>query len=176
MDWTLRLADENDVPALEKLIPLSVRTLQAPFYSAAQMDAALGPIFSVDRQLIRDGTFFVAEQCGQIVGCGGWSKRSASFGSDRHRAAADDNQLDPKYDPARIRAFFVHPDYARRGIGRSLLLACETAARNAGFARFELVATLAGEPLYAAVGYSVVERFDISMADGLKLPAVKMAK
>jgi N-acetylglutamate synthase-like GNAT family acetyltransferase len=176
MDWTLRLADENDVPALEKLIPLSVRTLQAPYYSVSQMDAALGPLFGVDRQLIRDGTFFLAEQHGQIIGCGGWSKRTASFGSDRHRAAADDNQLDPKYDPARIRAFFVHPDCARRGIGRGIVLACEAAARSTGFTRFELVATLAGEPLYAALGYSVVERFEVSMVGDLKLPVVKMAK
>ena len=129
MDWKLRLAKESDVPSLEKLIPLSVRTLQAPYYSAAQMEAALGPVFGVDRQLIRDGTFFVAEQSGQIIGCGGWSKRRASFGGDQHQSAADSGQLDPKEDAARIRAFFVHPDWARRGIGRSIL-ACLRSRRS----------------------------------------------
>jgi N-acetylglutamate synthase-like GNAT family acetyltransferase len=176
MNWTLRLANENDVPSLEKLIPLSVRTLQSPYYSAAQMEAALGPVFGVDRQLIRDGTFFVAEQSGQIIGCGGWSKRRASFGGDQHRNPDDTDQLDPKIDAARIRAFFIHPDWARRGIGRSILLACEAAARAAGFTRIELVATLAGEPLYAAFGYSVIERFEIPLSGGLKLPAVSMVK
>jgi N-acetylglutamate synthase-like GNAT family acetyltransferase len=176
MDWTLRLAVENDVPSLEKLIPLSVRTLQAPYYSAAQMEAALGPVFGVDRQLIRDGTFFVAEQSGQIIGCGGWSKRRASFGGDQHRNPDDGDQLNPQKEAARIRAFFIHPDWARRGIGRSILLACEAAARAAGFTRIELVATLAGEPLYAAFGYSVIERFEIPLSDGLKLPAVSMVK
>ena len=176
MDWTLRLADENDVPSLEKLIPLSVRALQSPYYSAAQMEAALGPVFGVDRQLIKDGTYFVVEQAGQIIGCGGWSKRRASFGSDQHQNPADSEQLNPKQDAARIRAFFVHPDWARRGIGRSILFACEAAARAAGFTRLELVATLAGEPLYAAFGYSVIERFEIPLSGELKLPAVSMAK
>lgn len=176
MSWELRLAKEEDIPALEKLIPLSVRALQAPYYSAAQMDAAIGPIFGVDRQLISDGTFFVAEESGQMVGCGGWSKRRAGFGSDQNRTGSDFDELDPRKDAARIRAFFVHPDWARRGIGRSILLACEEAARNAGFTKFEPVATLAGEPLYAALGYSVVERYEIPMAGGLELPVVKMAK
>src|ERR1700677_1328376 len=161
MDWTLRLADKKDIPAMQKLIPLSVRVLQAPYYSAAQMEAALGPVFGVDRQLISDGTYFVAEQSGQVVGCGGWSKRRAVFGSDQHRNTDDTGELYPARDAARPRAFFVHPDWARRGIGRGILLACESAARAAGFTRFELVATLAGEPLYAAFGYSVVERYEI---------------
>ena len=176
MDWTLRVAGENDVPAIEKLIPLSVRALQAPYYSAAQMDAALGPVFGVDRQLIRDGTFFVVELRGQIIGCGGWSKRRAVFGGDRHRSHDDSDQLNPKQDLARIRAFFVHPVWARRGIGRGILLACEAAARAAGFTRFELVATLAGEPLYAASGYSVVQRYEVPLNGGLKLPVVRMVK
>jgi predicted N-acetyltransferase YhbS len=176
MDWTLRLAVENDVPAIDQLIPLSVRVLQAPYYSTAQMEAALGPVFGVDRQLIRDGTFFVAEARGQIVGCGGWSKRRAAFGSDQHQNKSDAAELNPKQDPARIRAFFVHPDWARRGIGRGILAACEAAARAAGFSRFELVATLAGEPLYAAFGYSVMERYEVPLRGELKLPVVRMAK
>lgn len=175
LHWELRLASAKDIPALEVLIPLSVRSLQAAHYSPAQMAAALGPVFGVDRQLILDGTYFVAEQQGQIVGGGGWSRRKAMFGGDRDRAGAD-ALLDPKSEPARIRAFFIHPAWARRGIGRSILAACEAAIRQAGFQAIELVATLAGEPLYAANGYSVIERYDVLMADGLTLPVVRMAK
>jgi len=176
MDWTLRLAAITDIPALEELIPLSVRTLQAAHYSPAQMQAALGPVFGVDRQLIDDGTYFVAESEGQLAGCGGWSKRKSLFGGNKDRRETTENQLDPKNDAARIRAFFVHPNWARRGIGRSLLEACESAILEAGFSKAELVATLAGEPLYASFGYTVVERFDIPLANGLGLPAVRMKK
>jgi GNAT superfamily N-acetyltransferase len=175
-NWQLRLARETDIPALEQLIPLSVRTLQAAYYSAAQMEAALGPVFGVDRQLIRDETYFVAENCGQIAGCGGWSKRKSLFGSDGGRDESQNPLLDPAGDPARIRAFFVHPDHARRGIGRAILRACETGILQAGFRRIELVATLAGEPLYARHDYRAVERFDIPLAHGLGLPVVRMSK
>ena len=175
MNWTPRLAHERDIPALELLIPLSVRTLQAPYYSAAQMDAAIGPVFGVDRQLIRDATYFVVEDGGQIVGCGGWSKRKTMYGGDRGRAG-EDPELDPRRDAARVRAFFVHPQWARRGIGRSILVTCEGEALKAGFQRAELVATLAGEALYAAFGYAVVERYEAPMTGGLSLPVVRMAK
>lgn len=174
-NWPLRLACEKDIPALEVLIPLSVRVLQAAHYSTAQMEAALGPVFGVDRQLILDGTYFIVEEHGQILGCGGWSRRKAMFGGDRDRAG-EDGLLDPKSEPARIRAFFIHPYWARRGIGRSILAACEAAIYQAGFQTIELVATLAGEPLYAANGYSVVERYEVPMSDGLTLPVVRMVK
>jgi GNAT superfamily N-acetyltransferase len=173
--FAIRLARQDDIPALEVLIPLSVRVLQAPFYLPAQMEAALGPVFGVDRQLISDGTYFVVEHSGHIVGCGGWSRRRAEFGGDRARSA-EDAALDPAHDPARIRAFFVHPDWARRGIGRSILSACESAICAAGFRDAVLVATLAGEPLYASFGYSVAERYEIPLSDGLVLPAVRMVK
>ena len=107
-DWSLRLARETDVPALEELIPLSVRALQAPYYSTAQMDSALGSVFGVDRQLIRDGTYFVVERNNELIGCGGWSKRKTLFGSD-HQTGRDDAELNPARDAARIRAFFIHP-------------------------------------------------------------------
>ena len=175
MNWNLRLARMDDVPALEELIPLSVRALQAAHYSPAQMEAALGPVFGVDRQLIADGTYFVAEHDGQIVGCGGWSKRKAIFGGDRARPGADE-LIDPAREPARIRAFFIHPDWARRGIGRAILSACESAIIAAGFPNAELVATLAGEPLYAAFAYGVVERYEVPLPGGLTLPVVKMRK
>jgi GNAT superfamily N-acetyltransferase len=165
----------DDVPALEALIPLSVRALQSQNYSPAQMEAALGPVFGVDRQLIADGTYFVAEKAGRIVGCGGWSRRKAVFGGDRARTGADE-LIDPSRDAARIRAFFVHPDFARRGIGRAILAACESEIVAADFSTAELVATLAGEPLYAAFAYGVVERFDVPMSGGLKLPVVRMRK
>jgi GNAT superfamily N-acetyltransferase len=176
MNWALRLAREDDIPALEELIPLSVRSLQASHYSAAQMTAALGPVFGVDRQLIADGTYFVAEHQGQVVGCGGWSKRKSLFGGDRARKETDEAQLDPERDPARIRAFFVHPAWARRGIGRSILMACEQAILEARFKTVDLVATLAGEPLYASFDYTVVERYEIALPNGLSLPAVRMTK
>jgi GNAT superfamily N-acetyltransferase len=172
---SLRLAREADIPALEVLIPLSVRALQAAHYSPAQMEAALGPVFGVDHQLIFDGTFFVAELHSRIVGCGGWSRRKAMFGGDRDRPG-EDALLDPKRDAARIRAFFIHPDSARRGIGRSILIACEAAIQKAGFLSAELVATLTGELLYASSGYNVIERYEVAMSGGLTLPVVRMAK
>ncbi len=172
----LRLAHEADIPALEELIPLSVRALQVEHYSPAQMEAALGPIFGVDRQLIRDGTYFVVEADGRIIGCGGWSKRKSLFGGDAHRTGGEDELLDPKRDAARVRAFFVHPDFARRGTGREILKACEAALVAAGFRTAELSATLAGEPLYAAFDFQVTERYEIKMAGGLGLPVVLMRK
>ena len=173
---TIRLAAAADIPALEALIPLSAHALQAAHYSPAHIEAALGPVFGVDRQLISDGTYFVAEEAGQIVGCGGWSRRQTLFGGDSGRAEEEDALLDPRADPARIRAFFVHPAWARHGIGRRLLAACEQAAEEAGFHALELVATLTGEPLYAAFAYRVAERYEIALPNGLALPVVRMRK
>jgi len=139
------------------------------------MEAALGPVFGVDRQLVRDGTYYVVERNGQIVGCGGWSKRKSLYGGDSGRSG-EDAELDPHRDPARVRAFFVHPAWARRGIGRSIMVACERAIIEAGFRSVDIVATLAGEPLYSTFGYAVVERYEIPMTGGLGLPAVRMTK
>ena len=175
VDWKPRLAREEDIPALEALIPVSVRVLQAPYYSAAQMEAALGPVFGVDKQLIRDGTYFVVENDAQVVGCGGWSKRKTLFGGDQTKAV-EDPLLNPETEPARIRAFFIHPDYARRGIAGRIIETCEQAARAAGFTSIELAATLPGEPLYIAFGYHAIERFDIPLPDGLGLPVARMRK
>ena len=174
-DWRPRLAGEADIPALERLIPFSVRKLHALYYSQRQIEAALGPVFGVDRQLILDGSYFVVDHEREIIGCGGWSRRKSLFGSD-HGRATEDEQLDPAIDAARVRAFFVHPGWARRGIGRSIMKMCEQAIRQAGFRRVEIVATLAGEPLYATFGYAVIHRYDIPLADGLNLPAVRMTK
>lgn len=171
----LRLATDADVPVLERLIDLSARVLQKDHYSREQLDVAIGPVFGVDRRLIEDGTFFVVEHDGEIVGCGGWSRRKAMYGGDRDRVG-EDGVLDWRIDPARIRAFFIHPEWTRRGIGRRILAECEAAIRAAGFARAELVATLTGEPLYASAGYEVLERVDAPLPNGLKLPVVRMGK
>jgi N-acetylglutamate synthase-like GNAT family acetyltransferase len=173
--WIIRQANEGDIPALEVLIPLSVRTLHRAYYSPAQIEAALGPVFGVDSQLIRDGTYYVAEANSRIVACGGWGRRKTMYGGDRDRPEAA-ALLDPNTEAARIRAFFVHPDWVRRGIGREILITCERALSHAGFRRAELVATLAGELLYSAFGYQVVERYEAPMAGNLSLPVVKMEK
>ncbi len=173
--WHPRLAREDDIPVLEKLIEDSVRQLLPEHYSAEVLEASLGPTFGVDTQLIRDGTYFVIEHEGIIVACGGWSRRETLYGWDRHRSH-EQPLLDPAHDSARIRAFFVHPAWARRGLGRAMLAASEAAARAAGFKRVILVGTLAGEKLYAAHGYVVEDRFDAPLREGLVLPVVRMGK
>ena len=175
MEWNVRLAREEDISALESLIPVSVRELQAAYYSPAQMTGALGSVFGVDRQLILDGTFFVVEENQKIAGCGGWSRRRSHYGADCGRKD-EDPLINPETEPARIRAFFVHPAFARRGIGRHIMQACESAIRAAGFRMAGIVATLAGEPLFAAFGYEAVERYEIVLSNGLGLPVVRMTK
>jgi len=175
MPATIRNALLTDIPALEVLIPDSVRTLQAGYYTTEQMEGALGTVFGVDTQLIRDGTYFVAEADSVIVGCGGWSRRKTLFGSD-NVPQKDDAWLNPERDAARIRAFLIHPAWVRRGIGSQILETCEAAARAEGFSRFELVATLPGEPMYRARGFLAVERFEVPLPNGASLPVVKMIK
>ena len=175
MALVVRLATEQDIPILTHLIPESVRTLSVGYYTDRQIESELVHIFGVDSQLIADGTYYVVVADDQIVGCGGWSKRKTLYGGDQMKGDADD-LLDPAHDAARIRAFFVHPEWTRRGIGRRIIEACEVAARHEGFRRMELGATLPGEPLYAAMGYTVTERFAIAMPDGESLPAAHMVK
>jgi len=175
MDWALRLASADDIPKLETLIECSVRELQAADYSAAQMDGALGSVFGVDRQLIVDQTYFVAQHEGAIIACGGWSKRASLFGSDAGRAT-EDALLDPVQDAARIRAFFVHPGHARCGLGRAILFACEETIRASHFRSIELVATLPGVPFYRAFEYEAGEQYEVPLVNGLSLPVVRMSK
>lgn len=175
MIWAIRVATFEDVPELERLIPLSVHSLQANCYSKSQREAALGPVFAVDRQLIADGTYFAVVHEEGIIGCGGWSKRASLFGGDSGRDT-EDPLLDPKEDAARVRAFFVHPNWARRGIGRALLAKCESAIIRAGFSRIELSATLAGLPLYLSGDYLEISRHDVPLQNGLVLPTMKMFK
>jgi predicted N-acetyltransferase YhbS len=175
MDILIRLAHPSEIPALEQLITRSVRALSVGYYTPEQIESALRYVFGVDTQLIADGTYFVAEANGEIAGCGGWSKRKTLYGGDKMKAA-EDTLLDPAREPARIRAFFVDPAWARRGIGRQIIAACEEAAGAAGFTQLELAATLPGEPLYAAVGYQAIERLEVPMPDGVLVPIVKMGK
>ena len=173
---TLRLATSNDIPALKNLIDLSVRALSVDYYGHEQIESALKNVFGVDTQLIADQTYFVAEAGDRLVGGGGWSKRHTLFGGDQAKSNATDALLSPGEQPARLRAFYVHPEWSRRGIGRLITKACETAAHSSGFTRIELIATLPGQPLYEANGYEIVGPFEIPLPDGLSLPAFRMAK
>lgn len=157
MTFTLRKATLDDRPALSALIAASARGLSRGDYTDAQVEAALGAAFGVDSDLIRDGTYFVAESEGRIVGCGGWSRRRTLFGGDAQPGRLAE-LLDPARDSARIRAFFVHPESARTGIGRAILERCEAEARASGFRSAELLATLPGERFYRALGYTGRDR------------------
>lgn len=165
----------TDVPLLQTLIERSVRELQSADYTPRQIDGALESVFGVDTQLVAAGTYFVVQTQDLIVACGGWSKRRTLYGGDQWIAREDD-LLDPERDAAKIRAFFVHPDWIRRGIGTLLLDACEDAAHSLGFHRFEMGATLTGVPLYTARGYATVERLSVSLKNGESLPIVRMTK
>ena len=175
MEISIRVATMEDIPALQELIPESARGLSQGYYTSQQIESAIKYIFGVDTQLIADKTYYIAEAEGQVVGCGGWSKRKTLYGGDQMKAEQDP-LLDPKEDAGRIRAFFILPNWARRGIGRRIIEACEEAAKADGFTRMELGATLPGEPLYAAMGYEVTDRFDIPMGDGTTLPCAHMKK
>lgn len=175
MEISIRVAVMEDVPVLKELIPLSARELSSGYYTPEQVESAIKYIFGVDTQLIMDKTYYIAEADGEVVGCGGWSKRKTMFGGDQMKGESDP-MLDPKEEAGRIRAFFIHPDWARKGIGRRIIQACEDAAKADGFGKMELVATLPGEPLYAVMGYEVYERIDIPMGDGVTLPAARMKK
>lgn len=170
-----RIAQLTDVSVLEELIAKSARGLRSGYYAAEQAEGAIGTVFGVDSQLIKDGTYFVAVAEGTIVGCGGWSKRKTLYGGDRAKSGSDPLR-DPALEPAMIRAFFVRPDFARKGIGRELLRLSERGAYAEGFRDIEIIATLPGEPLYAACGYTAVERFEITLTNGLPLPLVKMQR
>lgn len=191
----IRKAVMADVPLLRRLIEESVRKLQAEDYTPAQREGALESVFGVDSQLIADGTYLVAEarivdmtlavenaNGGKnpesewiIAGCGGWSKRKTLYGSD-HWTGREDTLLDPKRDAAKIRAFFIHPAWARRGVGSKMLEACEAAAREAGFTSYEMGATLTGAKLFGAKGYVAVENIEVPLKNGLTLPVIRMSK
>jgi len=170
----VRVATDADVPALRSLIDASVRALSAGYYAPAQIDAALTHVFGVDSQLIADSTYYVIDGPAGPMACGGWSARRTLFGGDQMKRA-DDSRLDPRTDAARIRAFFVHPEWSRRGLATRLFTECELAARAAGFHSFELMATLPGEPLYAALGFAPVERVELAIG-GAVVPFTRMRR
>jgi GNAT superfamily N-acetyltransferase len=169
----LRLARRDDLSELEALASAAIDRLLRPFLDESQL-AASTAIMGVDAQLIDDGTYVVADCHGSVVGCGGWSRRRTLYGTVS-TAGRDDGQLDPKTEPARVRAMYTHPDAARRGVGRRVLQWCEDAARSEGFARLELVATMAGAPLYAAAGFAVDAPFD-DTSTGIAIPLLRMSK
>jgi len=179
MKIEIRIAESGDIPALGELIKTSVRGLQAGDYSAAQLESALRTVYGVDTQLIEDGTYFAAEERTSsvpvLVGCGGWSKRKTLYGGDQWRGR-EDSLLDPLKDAAKIRAFFIHPAWSRRGIGGMILEACEKAAWAAGFRRLEMGATLTGVPFYRAKGYVEMEPAEVPLEEGLTLRIVRMGK
>jgi len=175
MSIVLRLATHADVPALGKLIERSARGLSTADYRSSQVEGALRGAFGIDTQLLEDGTYFVAEENGVAVGCGGWSYRSTLFGGDA-RAGRDSSVLDPKSQAAKIRAFFVEPSMARRGIGTRLLDRCEQEARTRGFTRVELMATLPGVRLYAARGYIGAQTVRYDLGDGESIDFIPMRK
>ncbi|MCU1242066.1 MAG: Acetyltransferase, family [Candidatus Acidoferrum typicum] len=181
-DLRIRPAFVEDLPVLRALIDASVRRLQAQDYTPAQMEGALSTVFGVDTQLIADRTYLVVEYCPAqseeppiITACGGWSKRKTLYGADQWTDRHDD-LLDPSLDAAKIRAFFIHPDWARRGIGTLLLNTCETAAKAAGFSRFEMGATLTGAKLFSARGYLSIKKLHVPLCNGESLPIIHMEK
>jgi GNAT superfamily N-acetyltransferase len=180
MLFTLRKAVFADVPALRELIEVSVRELQAQDYTPEQIEGALTSVYGVDSQLIADGSYFTVETRASggenlLVGCGGWSKRKTLFGGDQYRSR-EPELLDPARDAAKIRAFFVHPKWARRGIGTMILRACEEAAVAAGFRHLEMGATLTGVPFYKAAGYYETRRIEVALGNGASLRIACMEK
>ena len=171
----IRLAMAADRPRLNALIAASARALSRGYYSPEQTEAAIRQVFGADSRLIDDGTYYLAEEEGSLAGCGGWSRRRTLYGGDQMKSG-EDSLLDPASEPARIRAFFVHPGHARRGVGSRILDACVAAAKGAGFSRLELAATLPGVPFYEAFGFREIERIDVPLEGGLVLPVVRMER
>jgi GNAT superfamily N-acetyltransferase len=172
----VRLARRDDVPEMTAVIDASVRELQRDDYTPAQLESALGSVYAIDVGLIDDGTYFAVEtEDGTIAGCGGWSRRAALHGGDVY-AGHGTGYLDPRVDAAKIRAFYVHPAFARQGVGSLLLSACEAAARSAGFTRLEMGATITGVRLYERRGYERIRTESIALPNGEFLAIVVMAK
>jgi GNAT superfamily N-acetyltransferase len=173
VEFTSRLAVPADVPALTALMDQAIAELQRAFLDDAQI-ASSRAIMGIDTQLIDDGTFFVVESKVEIAGCGGWSRRATLYGGNQ-TPGRNSNLLDPTVDPARVRAMYTHPTYARRGVGRLVLSLCEAAAAAEGFTRLELMSTLSGEPLYTAYGFRPLEKLE-DATGGAPVPLIRMEK
>jgi len=171
----IRRATMDDREPIKQLIADSARILSRAHYNDAQIEAAIATVFGVDTDLIDDGTYFVSEISGVLAGCGGWSRRKTLFGGDQY-SSRDAGYLDPEKDFAKIRAFFIHPDHARKGIARAILAKCEDEARAHGFHGLELMATLPGIEFYKSCGFSERGTFDLELTNGVKLELVPMQK
>jgi len=165
----------DDREAIRELIAESARQLSREHYTDAQIEAAIATVFGVDSELIEDRTYFVAESSGVLIGCGGWSRRKTLFGGDQY-SARDAGYLDPQSEPAKIRAFFIHPAHARKGIARAILSRCETEAKTYGFRALELMATLPGIAFYQSCGFTKVGSHNLELAAGIRLELVPMRK
>ena len=174
--FELRHASAADVPQISELISASVRGLAKGIYDDRQIALSIVSVFGVDHQLIDDGTYFVAVSDGQIVGCGGWSKRKTLYGSSNYENSRDPERLDPKTEACKIRAFFIHPGSARQGIGRAILERCEADAKAAGFNSAEMMSTLPGVPLYEACGYIRCESVGVSIGEGDEIECIRMSR
>src|SRR5579872_5105405 len=171
----LRLASEDDIPEVERVMRESIAGIGSRSYEAPQVTSALQFVAHLDRELVRDRTYFVVEEDGEIAGCGGWSRRERLYaGSGSHDG--DARLLDPATEPARIRAMFVAPRFERRGVGRMILHACEDAARAAGFRKLELMAMLSGHDMYLATGFRDLESAEAKLEDGTPFPLIRMEK
>ena len=177
MNFIIRKATFDNRTEIEKLIAESVRGLSRADYNAQQIELSIKSVFGVDTELIEDGTYFIAETAaGEFAGCGGWSKRRTLYGASRYEQSRDSNLLDPETDAARIRAFFIHPGFARQGIGTAILEACEQAAKAHGFKSAEMMATLPGVKLYAVRGYSGDEEVKVPIGENQEIICIKMRK
>jgi GNAT superfamily N-acetyltransferase len=172
---THRLAVEADLPALKALMGRAIGELQRGFLTEAEIAASFG-IMGLDTQLVADRTYFLVEANGVLAGCGGWSRRATLYGGDHTTAVRDPAPLDPAKDAARVRAMYTDPAFTRRGVGRLILSLCEAAAAAEGFTRVQLMATLAGIPLYRACGYAEIERTSGGPVNGVAVPLVLMGK
>jgi GNAT superfamily N-acetyltransferase len=171
----IRKARMEEREAIRQLIAASARQLSREHYNDVQIETAIATVFGVDTDLIEDGTYFVAESSAGLVGCGGWSKRKTLFGGDQF-SSRDASYLDPESEPAKIRAFFIHPDHARKGIARAILSECESEAREQGFRALELMATLPGIEFYKSCGFAEIGNFELDLIRGVKLELVPMRK
>ncbi len=177
MSFFLRKAVIADQISIERLIAGSVRVLSREDYNETQIELSIKSVFGVDTELITDNTYFVVEsENGEIVGCGGWSRRKTLYGASAYAQSRDSELLDPEIDAAKIRAFFIHPDFARKGIGKMILEACEREAKSHGFKSAEMMATLPGVKLYAVCGYAMGEEVKVPVGENVDILCIRMRK
>jgi GNAT superfamily N-acetyltransferase len=176
MTYFIRKATAEDQTEIARLIAESVRGLSREDYSSREIELSIKTVFGVDTELIADETYFVAEANGAIVGCGGWSKRKTLYGASHYAHSRESGFLNPKTDAAKIRAFFIHPNWARKGIGKAILEICEREAKAHGFRAAEMMSTLPGVRLYTACGYAGDELTEVPVGEGEKIICVKMSK